>query len=310
MVKDSENRILFSLLLKKDDGVLRALLQERGLGEIEVAAAVDRFIFELKHATADVGGIFELKGFGVLKHESSGKILFLSSAEVESHRAAAEQERAEQERIEQERQREYERQREHERAEQERQMEHEGIEREKIEREQNIERVSEVEKLKQVKEANESPTLQVVELDDESSTPRSPEITKEAAELARIKEVAQVPQNDAELETTRYSAQRIKELYSRPQTFREKDPEIGDLTYSKRQKSLDAYTYVRRGSAKKSVDKVLLFGIIAAIIAVGVIAYGCYVSHLEEITDLMYEWGLKSVESTSEVIESTSEIIE
>lgn len=81
----------------------------------------------------------------------------------------------------------------------------------------------------------------------------------------------------------RYTPEKVKELYFKPQSFREKDPDMEDLSYSKRRKPLDGYTFVQSEPKKKSVDKVLLFGIFAAVIALAVIAYGYYVNNMEEI---------------------------
>ena len=68
--------IIFSELLKGDDGVLRALLIEQGMSEIETAAAIDRLIFEVRHDLQESGrsfvanlGTFTRNGDGVLVFE-------------------------------------------------------------------------------------------------------------------------------------------------------------------------------------------------------------------------------------------------
>ena len=68
--------IIFSELLKGDDGVLRALLMEQGMSEIETAAAIDRLIFEVRHDLQESGrsfvanlGTFTRNGDGVLVFE-------------------------------------------------------------------------------------------------------------------------------------------------------------------------------------------------------------------------------------------------
>ena len=43
-----DGEIIFSELLKKDDGVLREVMMSKGRSEIEVAGAIDRFIFEVR----------------------------------------------------------------------------------------------------------------------------------------------------------------------------------------------------------------------------------------------------------------------
>ena len=45
IVKTTENKILFSNLMKGDDGVLRRLLVENGIKELEAAGLIDRFVF-------------------------------------------------------------------------------------------------------------------------------------------------------------------------------------------------------------------------------------------------------------------------
>ena len=55
VVKDG-GVIIFSELLKTDDGVLKGLLVSQGLREIEAAGKIDRFIFEVRHALMQ-GGI-------------------------------------------------------------------------------------------------------------------------------------------------------------------------------------------------------------------------------------------------------------
>ena len=42
--------VLFTELLKRDDGTLRALLAEAGASELEAAGEIDRFVFEVRHA--------------------------------------------------------------------------------------------------------------------------------------------------------------------------------------------------------------------------------------------------------------------
>lgn len=223
IVKGTSKEILFSELLKKDDGVLRSLLLDKGMRDIEAAATVDRFVFELRHSTEVVGGEFLMEGFGSLRREQSGRLTFVAiTNEIEQ------------------------------------------IEAEQMEAEQ-------VEPIEPV--VVEPVTVEI-------PTPVQPNSER--------------VDNEETVERSRYSAERIKELYSSPQSFREKDPEIEDLTYSRKQKPLSGYTYVRNGSKKRGVDKVLLFGVIAAFIALGVIAYGYYVGHVEEISDMLVRWGLKS----------------
>lgn len=74
VVKESGD-IIFSELLKRDDGVLRGLLVAKGLREIEAAGKVDRFIFEVRHALQDTG-ICPVAGLGTFRKDAEGVILF------------------------------------------------------------------------------------------------------------------------------------------------------------------------------------------------------------------------------------------
>lgn len=201
MVKGDPHEVLFSELLKRDDGVLRTLLLDSGMRDIEAAAAVDRFVFELRHATELEGGEFVMEGFGVLRRVEGGKLHFEEYATP--------------------------------------QLTSQPV----IEKEQ-------IEEVKPTQEESMS-QQQTQEREVEESSER-PKLTE----------------------------QRIKELYASPKTFRERDSDIEDLTYSKRQKPLGGYTYVQNGGKKRGVDKMLLFGIIAALLALGVIAYGYYVGYM------------------------------
>lgn len=74
MVKES-GEVLFSELLKSDDGILRGLLVSKGLREIEAAGIVDRFIFEIRHALQE-SGICPIAGLGTFRRDAEGIITF------------------------------------------------------------------------------------------------------------------------------------------------------------------------------------------------------------------------------------------
>lgn len=75
IVKEPGGGVVFSELLRRDDGILRGLLREEGLGDLEAAGEIDRFVFEVRHAV-EHGGEFRLKGFGVMRPGPNGTILF------------------------------------------------------------------------------------------------------------------------------------------------------------------------------------------------------------------------------------------
>lgn len=75
IVKEPEHTVLFSELLKRDDGVLRGLLQAEGVHELEAAGEIDRFVFEVRHAV-EHGTPCPLPGFGTLCPGANGTIAF------------------------------------------------------------------------------------------------------------------------------------------------------------------------------------------------------------------------------------------
>ena len=78
IVKDAEHKILFSNLMKGDDGVLRKLLIEHGVSELEAAGTIDRFVFEVNFRL-DRDGVCGLDKFGALKRGANGIISFITN---------------------------------------------------------------------------------------------------------------------------------------------------------------------------------------------------------------------------------------
>lgn len=76
IVKEPERSVVFSELLKRDDGVLRGLLRDGGTGDLEAAGEIDRFVFEVRHAV-EHGQEYPLEGFGVMKPGPNGTIAFI-----------------------------------------------------------------------------------------------------------------------------------------------------------------------------------------------------------------------------------------
>ena len=75
IVKDEGRQIIFSELLRRDDGVFRSLLMAQGMGELEAAAAIDRFVFDIRHALQH-GTPFVLEGLGALLSGADNAIVF------------------------------------------------------------------------------------------------------------------------------------------------------------------------------------------------------------------------------------------
>ena len=75
IVKEAGEEVIFSELLRRDDGVFRSLLMQQGMGELEAAAAIDRFVFDIRHALQH-GTPFILEGLGALLYGSDNTIIF------------------------------------------------------------------------------------------------------------------------------------------------------------------------------------------------------------------------------------------
>jgi len=75
LVKEPGRSIVFSELMKRDDGVLRGLLVADGRSEVEAAGAIDRFVFEVRRAV-ESGTEYRLADFGTMKPGPNGTIVF------------------------------------------------------------------------------------------------------------------------------------------------------------------------------------------------------------------------------------------
>ncbi len=76
LVKQSTGEVIFSEFLKQDDGVLRDELVSEGMKSVEAAGAINRFVFEIRHALRN-GESVDLDGIGTLSIDKlSSKILY------------------------------------------------------------------------------------------------------------------------------------------------------------------------------------------------------------------------------------------
>ena len=75
IVKVPRETILFSNLIKSDDGVLRAQLAQRGMSELDAAALIDRFVFEVNYRL-EHSRVCALAAFGVLRAAQNGTVAF------------------------------------------------------------------------------------------------------------------------------------------------------------------------------------------------------------------------------------------
>ena len=75
IVKKTGENVLFSNLIKSDDGVLRRLLVEAGISELEAAGLIDRFVFEVNYRLQNEGRC-AIDGFGTFASGANGSIAF------------------------------------------------------------------------------------------------------------------------------------------------------------------------------------------------------------------------------------------
>ena len=75
IVKQSSGAVIFSDLMRNDDGVLRSLLMETGKRELEAAGMIDRFVFEVRHAI-NLEGRMKIEDFGEFAADRNNTITF------------------------------------------------------------------------------------------------------------------------------------------------------------------------------------------------------------------------------------------
>ena len=70
------DEVVFSELMRRDDGVLRGLLvAQRGMSDLEAAGAVDRFVFEVRLALQQ-GRRYPIPGLGSFASAGEGRLAF------------------------------------------------------------------------------------------------------------------------------------------------------------------------------------------------------------------------------------------
>lgn len=75
IVKQPAGIILFSDLMRGDDGVLRSLLMAYGVKELEANGMIDRFVFDIHHAI-NRGESYTIEGFGEFMASDNNSIKF------------------------------------------------------------------------------------------------------------------------------------------------------------------------------------------------------------------------------------------
>ncbi len=83
IVKQAEGKLMFSELMRNDDGVLRSLLMAYGINEIEASGMIDRLVFEIRHAISQ-GESFTIEGLGSFSAGDNNTITFKQYREPRS----------------------------------------------------------------------------------------------------------------------------------------------------------------------------------------------------------------------------------
>lgn len=80
IVKPQSGAILFSDLMRGDDGVLRSLLMAYGMKELEANGLIDRLVFEVRHSTSR-GERYTIEGLGDFQQGPNNTIAFRQKRE-------------------------------------------------------------------------------------------------------------------------------------------------------------------------------------------------------------------------------------
>ena len=83
IVKQPSGNIVFSELMRNDDGVLCSLLKAYGLNELEANGAIDRFVFEVRFNTSKQSG-YTIDNFGSFTPGPNNTITFKQKREPQT----------------------------------------------------------------------------------------------------------------------------------------------------------------------------------------------------------------------------------
>jgi hypothetical protein len=76
LVKEPGREVVFSELIRRDDGVLRALLEAEGLTSIAATGEIDRLVFEVRHGIKERGE-YLLEGLGRFRAGANATLMFM-----------------------------------------------------------------------------------------------------------------------------------------------------------------------------------------------------------------------------------------
>lgn len=284
IVKEPGRNILFSELLKRDDGVLRGLLRESGLTELEAAGEIDRFVFEARHAVQN-GGEYPMDGFGTLKPGANGTIAFAYDPTVRTRPAAEPDPEP-------------------------------GPSAESAAESAATPAASSGPSGPSVPASETAETSAAA-----PSGATAPEAAADSAGPQRESASSQPVSAEAHADTPRERPHRVQaerlarsvehafaEPYVSPSAKMNPDPSVRGLRYGKPPKTTDAYTYVDRPTRRRA-DRFLWIAIGAAVIALSAIAFGYWREHRErqaEAEYLEYRQSLDGAETDAEAAQDAA----
>lgn len=284
IVKEPGRNILFSELLKRDDGVLRGLLRETGMNELEAAGEIDRFVFEARHAVQN-GGEYPMDGFGTLKPGANGTIAFAYDPTVRTRPAAEPDPEP-------------------------------GPSAESAAESAATPAASSGPSGPSVPASETAETSAAA-----PSGATAPGAAADSAGPQRESASSQPVSAEAHADTSRERPHRMQaerlarsvehafaEPYVSPSAKMNPDPSVRGLRYGKPPKTTDAYTYVDRPTRRRA-DRFLWIAIGAAVIALSAIAFGYWREHRErqaEAEYLEYRQSLDGAETDAEAAQDAA----
>lgn len=250
VVKDPGGSVLFSELLRRDDGVLRSLLCKEGMTELEAAGAVDRFVFEVRHALQE-GQRYPMAGFGELYAAADGTIHFDYAPQGAVRAAAGEQLRPVSDGAESVSP-------SHPAGEESRHREEAPV---------RPSLPADVEGLDPHRRSGEHAAASGRKPTVGLSDGRQGDDSRH-----HVKEVARGAESEGGVRMSR-RAHGASDVPSPAGTKLHSDPSVKGLRYGKPVKTTDAYTYVGAGPRRR-FDRLIIVAIAAAVVALAAITYG------------------------------------
>lgn len=295
LVKMPDKTVVFSELLRRDDGALRQLLQQEGMKDLEVQGAIDRFIFEVRHEV-ERGSGYIVDGLGILIPGPNGTIRFRFDASMQKPRPV----QPEPQPITSEK------------------KTSEKSEPEKVETPleettpavetlaENLQPDTESEQTKEeMVQTKHVPLMKPVKfaLDDSAEDEEEDASTKNRSAKEKRQEkhrkVRQLYSDDDLFSQVAQGGERQTDgeeknpLHVSSSAKRNPEPFVRGLQYRKPHKSTDGYSYLGSNSEKK-VDRFLLFAILAIVLAIGAIAFGYWVNSQSEDLAEDVSWGVET----------------